>query len=79
MGLFTGIRIITLLELAFWIVRFLCRHCFPSFDTGHQEEKKETIDSLAKRFAILEKRFSHGTKERGKVSKPRRWPSFKAH
>ena len=62
----TGIRVITLLELAFWLIRFICRRCFgphktnPSNATSHPGTKK--IEEIEKRLAYLEKGNSHGSR-----------------
>ena len=92
MGMLTGIRVITLLELAFWIVRFVCRYCFTSYDTQCPEEglrpKKKRIDEIERiekelekkienRFSVMEKTMSLQLRPWRKVSKNSKWPSFK--
>ena len=62
MGMLTGIRVITLLELIFWFIRLISRRCFKSHETkyefpaGRSNSGRQRIDALEKRNAEMEKR-----------------------
>ena len=64
MGMLTGIRVLTLVELAFWFVRLFYRRCFRSSTTDIKQpaprtrQKDDEIDALEKKiFARIEKKI----------------------
>ena len=62
MGMLTGIRVITLLELTFWFIRLISRRCFKSreakyeFPDRRSNLGRQRIDALEKKNAVMEKR-----------------------
>ena len=68
MGMLTGITIITLLELAFWIIRFVSQRFSKSDST--KEENSESIPSpTTKRIEALEKRNAAIEKRNAAIEK----------
>ena len=89
MGMLTGIRVLTLVELAFWFVRLFSRRCFRSSKTGIEQaesppnKKIDRIDALEKQNAamedkitMIEKNMSLKSKSRGQKAKIYNWSTM---
>ena len=91
LGMLVGIQVITLLELAFWFVRFIARRFFKPCESEMKKSiilpkvGKDRIDviQLDKRVSAIEKRNSGlikkrsiGAKLRGKIPKRGTWPTI---
>ena len=79
----TGIRVLTLVELAFWFVRLFSRRCFTSSKTGIEQaesppnKKIDRIDALEKELkdeiTMIKKNMSLKSKSRGQKAKIYNW------
>ena len=77
----TGIRVLTLVELAFWFVRLFSRRCFTSSKTGIEQaesppnKKTDRIDALEKELkdeiSLIKKNMK--SKSRGQKAKIYNW------
>ena len=85
MGMLTGIRVLTLVELAFWFVRLFSRRCFRSSKTGMEQaesppNKKTDNDEIAKlkdEITMIKKNMSLKSKSRGQKAKIYNWSTMK--
>ena len=71
----TGIRVITLLELSFWFIRFFSRCIFKNRETKNTTSEartnsgKKRIDAVEKRNAAIERRIEVMEKENAAMKK----------
>ena len=83
----TGIRVLTLVELAFWFVRLFSRRCFKSSKTGIEQaesppnKKIDRIDALEfaamkDKITMIEKNMSLKSKSRGQKAKIYNWSTM---
>ena len=88
MGMLTGIRVLTLVELTFWFVRLFSRRCFRSSKTGIEQaesppnKKIDRIDALEfaamkDKITMIEKNMSLKSKSRGQKAKIYNWSTMK--
>ena len=84
MGMLTGIRVLTLVELTFWFVRLFSRRCFTSSKTGIEQaesppNKKIDNDEIAKlkdEITMIKKNMSLKSKSRGQKAKIYNWSTM---
>ena len=64
----TGIRVLTLVELAFWFVRLFSRRCFRSSSTDVEKpaprpsQKDDRMDALEKEISLIKTNMSMKSK-----------------
>ena len=85
----TGIRVLTLLELAFWFVRFFSRRCFRSSKTETEQQAlpstqnneefnalKEENAAMKREISVIKEMIFWQSKSPGKKGKVNNWPSI---